>query len=201
MISMERSDTEREVRRNYQSRLREFLRRKFALLPRRPDIRFLWHGALYATALFGSFFLTLALTEPQPPLDLEKFYAYKISSPSDLSSAAWAAGLHFSFHLQANVDSLTRINDREVRIAGWLADTEGYNVPMEVVVFAGGVKAAATRTAGERPDVTSLHNLGFGAEKNVSFQVNFTCKSGEQPTVAGLGTNGQYIPLLAPECP
>ncbi len=86
-------------------------------------------------------------------------------------------------------------------MVGWLADKEGYAIPLEVVVFTRDGKTASIRTAGERADVTRQLNLGFGAEKNVSFQLIFACAPGEQPLVIGLGTKGQYTALIAPRCP
>jgi hypothetical protein len=72
---------------------------------------------------------------------------------------------------------------------------------MDVIIFVGGTKAAMTRTSGERPDVTRQFHLGFGAEKDVSYAVDFTCKPGEQAIIAGLGARGQYIDLPAGPCP
>ena len=163
--------------------------------------RLLYRTILYAAALLGSFFLTLLLTEPPAPLDPAKFLAQRVSSSADLVAAASAAGFRLSPHLRGHVDVLTRLNDREVRIAGWLADTEGFAVPLNLIIFVEGSKVAATQTAGERADVTRALNLGFGAEKDVSYQATFACKLGQRPVVAGLGTHGQYMEIAAPPCP
>lgn len=96
---------------------------------------------------------------------------------------------------------MSRTNNLDVTMAGWLADLEGDGTPLDVVVFVAGVMVARTATKGERPDVTQAFGLGLGAEKNVYFQVSFRCGPGEPPVVAGLGRARQYLPLVSRPCP
>ena len=103
--------------------------------------------------------------------------------------------------MNGSVDGISRINDREVKISGWLADPDGDATPLSIMVFVSGPVAATTRTQGERPDVTHHMALSFGAEKNVAFEVSFGCPIGSQPVVVGLGTNKTYFPLPSPPCP
>ena len=161
--------------------------------------------------LFGSFFLTLWLTEPDttagPPnaaasrSDTERLATQRISNYSELPNAAANAGLRFSQQLKGVIDGINRMNEREVDIGGWLADTEGDATPLHILIFIGGAMVATAETKGERPDVTTAIGLGFGAEKNVAFSFNFNCGSGVQPVVVGVGEKGQYIPLESKKCP
>jgi len=162
-------------------------------------------------ALFGSFFLTLWLTEPDttagPPnaaaslSDTERLATQRISNYSELPTAAANAGLRLSQQLNGVIDGISRINEHEVNMAGWLADSEGDATPLHILVFIEGGMVTTAETKGERPDVTAAIGLAFGAEKNVAFSFNFNCGSGVQPVVVGVGEKGQYFPLQSKECP
>lgn len=168
-----------------------------------------------AVVLFGSFFITLWLTEapstfaPQivtdASSDAQRLAAERISNYSDLRSAAQSAGLRFSEDIKGSVDGIRRINDREeVNISGWLADLQGNSTPQNVLVFIRGSVVATARTSGERLDVAKALNFDTAAEqmKNVAFSLNFSCPSGEQPVVVGIGQRQKYIPLeLKKPCP
>ena len=129
--------------------------------------------ALYSAALFGSFFFTLWLTEPPKPWvdrsDRAKLLAQKIGSAQDINRAAENAGFRLSGDLRGSIDSIKRNNAGDVTMVGWLADKEGYAIPLEVVVFTRDGKTASIRTAGERADVTRQLNLGFGAKRTFPF--------------------------------
>ena len=86
-------------------------------------------------------------------------------------------------------------------MVGWLADPEGNETPLHILVFIQGAMVATAQTNGERPDVTKAIGLGFGAEKNVAFSFKFNCGSGVQPIVAGVGAKGQYMQLQSKKCP
>jgi hypothetical protein len=160
-----------------------------------------------AAAFLGSFWLTLWYidtnssdsTDARPVI--ERLAERQVSSYGDLSRAASAVGLRHSKDMEGIVDSITRVNERDVMIVGWLADPEGAAAPMTIIVYVAGRVVARTQTKGERPDVTRAKNLGFGTEKDVAFQVNVSCHTGEQPVLVGLGTRNQYIPLVARPCP
>jgi len=152
--------------------------------------------------LLGSFFLTLWLTEPEDlRSDMERLAAREVLNYPGLAEAADAAGLRLSQRMKGNIDLVSRTNNLDVTMAGWLADLEGDGTPLDVVVFVAGVMVARTATKGERPDVTQAFGLGLGAEKNVYFQVSFRCGPGEPPVVAGLGRARQYLPLVSRPCP
>jgi len=164
-----------------------------------------------ASALFGSFFITLWLTAPDTsslqPIggdnrsDAEKLAARHIAGDSDLANAAREIGLHLSARMSGNVDAINRTSARDVSVAGWVADKEGDATPISILVFAGGAVVATTQTKGERPDVTQALHLGLGSEKNVSFSVKFSCQPGDQPVIVGIATVKQYIPLTSGACP
>jgi hypothetical protein len=103
--------------------------------------------------------------------------------------------------MQGAIDAISRINDREVKIAGWMADPQGGDTPLNVLVFVDGGMMGAARTQGERPDVTKGLGLTFGAEKNVALEVTFACSSGQQPIVVGVGVDEDYFLLMSPRCP
>ncbi len=164
----------------------------------------------YAGALFGSFFLTLWLTEPRDQIPNDRLdsrtgagllAAQRVTSYADLSDAARTAGLRPSRRMRSAIDVVSRINERQVSAAGWLADPEGDGSPLYLVVFIGGVVAATAQTTGERADVARALGLGFGAEKNVAFQVEFGCRPGQQAVIVGVGVARQYLPMVMSPCP
>jgi hypothetical protein len=151
-----------------------------------------------AAVLFGSFFITLWLTEPSVTRGLE---GQRISNYSDLPKAAQNVGLSHSEELKGFIDVISRINEREVNITGWLADPLGDSTPLNVMVFINGAMVATTQTKGERADITKAFHLGPGAEKNVVFSLNFDCKPGAEPVIVGIGNRRQYVELPPKQCP
>jgi len=168
-------------------------------------------GATYVVFLsavfFGSLFITLWLTEPEVPSktddrsDAERLAGYPISDSSDLAKSAQNANLILSRRLSGYVDSIRRIDEREVELSGWAADRQGDSTPLEVLIFVAGRLAATTHTQGERADVTAAIHLGLGARSNVALTANFTCRTGDQPIVVALGKEKQYVPLQSGPCP
>jgi hypothetical protein len=165
-------------------------------------------GLLLAT-LIGSFFVTLRLLDTGTPpntdddgrSDAERLASRDIFGREDLIEAAAGAGLHSSAAMKGVMDEISRTNDRDVTIKGWLADPISEGASLTVVVFVAGKKVATIQTSGERPDVTKAHKLANGAEKNVAFQVRFNCPSGDQLIIVGLGTDKQYLNLTSARCP
>jgi hypothetical protein len=157
---------------------------------------------VFLLAVFlGSFFITLSLTEPDNRSDAEHLVAYPISGSADLIKSAEDAKLIPSPRLSGHVDLIRRIDERAVWLAGWAADRGGDSTPLEVLIFVGGQLVATTHTEGERPDVTTALHLGFGTQKNIALSANFTCRTGDQPVVAVLGKEKQYMHLPSDRCP
>jgi hypothetical protein len=173
-----------------------------------PRARHLMSRAAYVVfllaVLFGSFFITLSLTEPQVVSepdnrsDPERLAAYPIKDSSDLMKSAQDINLIPSPKLSGHIDVIRRIDERDVVLAGWAADREG--TPLEVLIFVAGQLVATTHTAGERPDVTAALQLGFGAQKNVILSANFTCRKGDRPVVVVIKEK-QYMHLQSEPCP
>jgi hypothetical protein len=158
-----------------------------------------------SAVLFGSFFITLWLTEPEVPnapdnrSPAELLAAYPISDGSDLAKSAHEAGLITSQRLSGHGDVIRRIEEQKVDLLGWAADGRG--TALEVLVFVAGHLVATAHTAGERPDVAAALRLGFGANKNLAFSANFTCRKGDQPVVVILGKERDYMDLQPARCP
>ena len=135
--------------------------------------------------------------------DTKGLAAQRILNYSEVPKAAQNVGLRSSEQMKGYVDHISRINEREVNMAGWLMDPQG-KTPLDVLVFIDGSMVAATQTKGERPDITTGFHLGSGAEKNVAFSLNVNCRPGDEPVVVGVGERKQYIPVLLyqfKECP
>ena len=85
-----------------------------------------------AAVLCVSFFSTLWLTEPEAaPQRLED---QRISYYSDLPTASQNAGLRYSEQMKGSVNGFSRINEREVKVGGWVADPLGDSTPLKVFV-------------------------------------------------------------------
>jgi hypothetical protein len=126
-----------------------------------PSMRKVGFAGMMLVAFAGSLVFTLWLIEParQPKKedevsDAERLASYSISSRTDLIEAAVGIGLHGSPSMFGTVDNLRRLDDQHVIIDGWLADPQGNENPLSLVIFVARNKAALTRTRGERPDVT-----------------------------------------------
>jgi len=160
-----------------------------------------------AIVLLGSFLLTLWFTDMGPSTSKdarpgsEQLADRKVSDYSELSRVASDLGLTLSRRMQGALDGAERIGERDVRYWGWLADPDGDATPLKIVVFVAGRTVTTAQTTGERADVTRLLGLAFGAEKNVAFEVKFSCRAGEVHVVVGLGTRKQYFPFPARPCP
>jgi hypothetical protein len=155
--------------------------------------------------LFGSFFVTLWLTEPQVSntadnrSHAQRLAAYPISNGSDLAKSAYEADLVPSQRLGGHVEAIRRIDEQKVDLVGWAADGNG--TALEVLIFVAGHLVATTHTAGERRDVTAALRLGFGARTNIALTANFTCRKGDQPVVVILGNEKEYQHLQSAPCP
>jgi len=156
------------------------------------------------------FLLTLWIIEPHRAerndnmvaADIGPLAAQLVATDEDLRRAARDAGLQRSFYMKGHIDTINRVNDRDIAISGGLADPEyGDGTPLRIIVFVGGPASGDTETKGDRPDVTHALGLDFGSEKNVAFQLSFACQPGDRPVVVGLGARRQYLPLSIDPCP
>lgn len=162
---------------------------------------------LLATMLFGSFGLTLWLTDPGRPLSAshaltpaERLATYPIATEYALHQDAQALGLQISPSLTGFVDSVERLNQSTVSAKGWLADRAGDGVPLYILAFVGGEFVASARTHGQRPDVTKALGLTGKAAQNIAYAMTFHCELGYLPILVGL-SGDQYTQLKAKTCP
>src|SRR5262249_44370443 len=89
-----------------------------------------------AAVLCASFFIALWLTEPEaPPQRLED---QRILHYNDLPTAAQNVGLRYSEQMKGSVNGFSRINEREVKVGGWVVDPLGDFTPLKVFVFLNG---------------------------------------------------------------
>jgi hypothetical protein len=157
-----------------------------------------------ALIVIGAFFATLWLTGltpmnavPQPDTassesEIDKLAGMHVSTWEDLRESAADVGLVPARSLVGAVDKLTRANDRDVTAAGWLADPHGDGAPMTLIAFLGSKSVAIGKTSSERPDITAALRLTNGAEKNVAFELTFSCETGHLPIIVGVGPERQY---------
>jgi hypothetical protein len=123
----------------------------------------------------------------------------RISHYNDLPTASQNAGLRYSKEMQWLVDEFNRINEREVKVSGWVADPLGHSTPSKMLVFLGGSLVASGQTSGERPDVMKALHLGH--DENLAFSLAFNCRPGDRPVVLGVGGRKQYVLLVTETCP
>jgi hypothetical protein len=72
----------------------------------------------------------------------------RISDYSDLPTAAQNAGLRYSEQMKGNVDGFSRVNEREVKVGGWVVDPLGDFTPSKMFVFLNGSLVASGQTSG-----------------------------------------------------
>jgi hypothetical protein len=175
-------------------------RTKYALL-----FSILCLGVIVASFFASLLFMDIVVRSDLPAEDTrtltERLATQRLGSYAELPTLAGQLGLKFGREIRGQVDTFSRISEREVTMAGWVADPEGDATPNELLVFVGGVLAARTKTNGERPDVQQSLNLYFGSEKNLGFQVTLACAHGEQPVLVALGKSGRYSGVVTPPCP
>jgi hypothetical protein len=115
--------------------------------------------------LCGSFFIALWLTASEaPPQQLED---QRISNYSDLPTAAQNAGLRYSEQMIWSIDEFSRINEREVKVGGWVADPLGDSILSKVFVFLNGSVVASAQTSGKPPDL--MKALYLSHDENLVF--------------------------------
>jgi hypothetical protein len=177
------------------------------------SMRQLAYAAALLAALVVSFFLTLLwmgppggrMRTPENPTatlpDWQRLASRSVSSDRELGQAARDLGLESSTSMRGHIERVTRITDREVTMAGWLADSTDDPLPLKILVFVGGSMVVMAEPKEERPDVSQALGWAYGAQKKIGFQVKFNCRAGEQAVVAGLGAQREYVSLKSHPCP
>jgi hypothetical protein len=128
-------------------------------------------------------------------LESDKLAGMHVSNLEELKKSAADAGLVPARSLTGALDAVTRVNEREVTAAGWLADPGGDATPLTIIAFVDGKSVAIGKTSGERQDVTAAFGLTNGTQKNIAFGVTFNCTAGLMPIIVGIGPDRQYHAL------
>ncbi len=160
---------------------------------------------LGAGVLAGSFFITLWLITPEPdqPLPSAASLLAKrtISDDRTLSAGAASLGLQMSDSVKGFVDALVRLNDRQVKISGWVADTKGQGAPITVLVFADGQNVLETETKGVRADVEAALKLRSRVGPNIVLDAIFSCRPGQTLLGVAVTDSRLYASLDHPAGP
>ena len=101
--------------------------------------------------------------------------------------------------MKGSVNGFSRINEREVKVGGWVADPLGDSTPLKVFVFLNGSLVASGQTGGEHPEL--MNALHLSHSENLVFSLAFNCRPGDKPVVLGVGGRKQYVLLQTKECP
>jgi hypothetical protein len=81
--------------------------------------------------LIGSFLLTFWLVGTGASISpVANLANSQVSDDESLSDAAISAGLRPSLSLKGAVDQLARLNETQIRITGWSADSNGNGAPI-----------------------------------------------------------------------
>lgn len=124
----------------------------------------------------------------------------QVSDDESLTDAAITAGLRPSLSLKGAIDQLARLNEKQIRISGWSADSNGNGAPITVMAFTDGGVALQTNTNGPRPDVTDHFKLSNEAALNVEFGGVLACHAGRQLFQIAVASN-RYTKLSSVLCP
>jgi hypothetical protein len=167
-------------------------------------------AAAAAGVLGASFVLTWWITAPDVfaacsagglRSDAQRMAACPVASYSDLAKLAQDMGLRHSLRLKGAIDAMDRIDERTVRMGGWLADVQGDGTPLDVLVFSRGKVVGWALTKGARDDVARAANLSGEAAQNVVVSLDFACERSDAPVVVGVGRGRDYLALPVQRCP
>ena len=164
------------------------------------------HWVVGALVLILSFAITLWLTEPEVPSGdmIKSLAAAAVNDEASLNVAARTAGLQYSSFVKGSVDGLVR-EANHVSINGWAVETvaaiTARGAPITVMAFSGGRRIFSVETKGERPDITSGFNLSEETAKNVAYEGQLECSTGQKLLIVGATLSGTYALLDTKSCP
>lgn len=118
----------------------------------------------------------------------------QVADDDNLTDVAISAGLRPSLTLKGAVDQIVRMNEKQVRIIGWSADSNGNGSPIAVIAFTDGAVALQTNTNGPRSDVAEHYKLSSEAALNVAFGGVLACQAGRRLFVIAV-TGNRYRKL------
>lgn len=151
--------------------------------------------------LIGSFATTFWLSGiGAPNLPLTNLLASEVYDEEGLTDAAISAGLRPSLYLKGYSDNPVRVNEKQVKIVGWSADSSGKGAPITVIVFSEGKAVLRTQTKGPRPDAADSLKLSAAAALNMGFEGVTSCNPGRSLLFIAV-TGNSYVKLGARSCP
>ena len=140
--------------------------------------------------LIGSFLLTFWFVGTGASISpVANLANSQVSDDESLSDAAISVGLRPSLSLKGAVDQLARLNETQIRITGWSADSNGNGAPITVIAFTDGRVALQTNTNGPRSDVTDHFKLSNDAALNIGFGGVLACRAGRPLFVIAVAGN------------
>jgi hypothetical protein len=140
--------------------------------------------------LIGSFLLTFWFVGTGASISpVANLANSQVSDDESLSDAAISVGLRPSLSLKGAVDQLARLNETQIRITGWSADSNGNGAPITVIAFTDGRVALQTNTNGPRSDVTDHFKLSNDAALNTGFGGVLACRAGRPLFVIAVAGN------------
>jgi hypothetical protein len=155
-------------------------------------------GILVLIGSFATTFWWTGIGAPNSPLT--NLLASEVRDDDGLTDAAISAGLRPSLYLKGYTDTPIRLNDKQVKIVGWSAESNGHGGPITVIVFSDGKAVLRTQTNGPRPDAADVLKLPPAAALNIAFEGVVSCVPGRALLfIAIAGTS--YFKLGARPCP
>jgi hypothetical protein len=163
----------------------------------------LWAWIVGGLLTISAFFVTLWVTEPEPPpgSGIATLSKTPVANSAGLLAAIDAAGLTRSEFVQGNIDTMRRLDGGQVAMTGWAVQVNGAGSPVSVMAFPDAQHVFLIETKGERADVTTALRLRSDAAANVSFELRLSCKTGQRVMVIAATQSNAFAPLEAPLCP
>jgi hypothetical protein len=150
-----------------------------------------------------SFVVALRLTKPAavPTPAMATLAASTVSDLKDLMAAVKAAGLKGTPDVKGGLDEIKRLDDDQVAVKGWAAQTAYSGSPLTVLVFADGRNELTLETRGPRPDMTDVLGLSGEAAANVAFEGTLACSRGQKLIVVAVARSDVYGYFGSRSCP
>ena len=160
---------------------------------------------LLSGSLFGSFFMTLWLTEPPDlPLAVRATTLETLtgSNNNDLLAKLTAAGFHSDEAILGKIDQFSKEPDDSLRIGGWALDRSGDGSPLIVSLYVNGRPRLSVKTKGRHAEVTKNFNLPDKLINNVGFSGTFSCPPAADGMILVISpSDARYARLNPLRCP
>lgn len=161
---------------------------------------FTWICGAFAAAL--AFAVVLWLTSPAPvPPGAAILASATVSDATSLMAAVQTAGLRGTPDVKGEIERIRRIDNERVTIKGWAADKSGASPQLAIVAFAGGTHVLTTMTNGPGNDIAQIFDLSGARARNVPFEADFTCNSGQKLLIVAVSSDRTYSQFRSLACP